>query len=324
MVRSGKIVFLVVVGALLSWGLVRAAVSKYQQKREAILAACKAEREKLGIQDISKMRDKCPTPEIKLVAPAKLSPGDQVEVTVTGKFPEGTRFLFGSDSVEVLKESTTADTYRATIKVAAGGGPEAVFLEALTPVCCVSKRREAALVVGGRFTWDFKVNNGWRIKGSADEPAAGSGSSAELKYMLEFYRGNETRPFARRRATVHPSASSGTPNYNFSISQEDEASMGAQAEYERLVKEMANPNLTDAQREKVMEQLQAMMQKMTEQMSQMGDPAYVKKLQAQQDEFGCSSLDVSMQNGILTGSLDCSQKVGRNIPVSGTLKFLGK
>ena len=73
-----------------------------------------------------------------------------------------------------------------------------------------------------------------------------------------------------------------------------------------------------------MQQLRATMQKMTEQMGRMGDPAYLKKLQAQQEEFGCTSLNVSMQNGTLTGSLQCSQKVGRNIPVKGTLKYLGK
>jgi hypothetical protein len=322
--RFGKSVSLVVVCTLLAWGLARAAISKYQQKRQEILAACKVEREKMGIKDISQIRAKCPTPEIRLVAPTKVSPGDQAEVTVTGKFPEGTRFLFGSDNIEIVKESTAANSYRASIKVAANGGPESIFLEALTPVCCVSTRREASLVIGGKFNWDLKADNGWRIKGSADVPPGGSGSSAELKYMLEFYRGNETAPFAKRRATVFPSGGSGTPSYNFSISQEDEANMSAQAEYERLAREIANPNLTDAQREKLMQQLQATMQKMTEQMGRMGDPAYLKKLQAQQEEFGCTSLNVSMQNGILTGSLQCSQKVGRNIPVNGNLKYLGK
>ena len=51
--RFGKSVSLVVVCTLLAWGLARAAISKYQQKRQEILAACKVEREKMGIKDIS-------------------------------------------------------------------------------------------------------------------------------------------------------------------------------------------------------------------------------------------------------------------------------
>jgi hypothetical protein len=322
--RFGRVAFQVVVFTILAWGITRAAISKYQQKRQEILASCKLERDKLGIKDAAQIRDKCPTPEIKLVSPAKVAPGDQVEVTVNGKFAAGTRFLFGSDSIEVVTESTAVNSYRATIKVAPGGGPETVFLEALTPVCCTSTRRESALVIGGKFEWNLKAGNGWRILGSAYAPPGGPGGSPELKYTLAFFRGAETAAFAKRVVTVFPSNSSGIPNYNFSISQEDESSQNVQAEYERLMTEMSNPNLTGAQREKLIQQLQAMAQKMTEQMKQMADPAYQKSLQAQQEQFGCASISVSLQNGSLTGNMRCSQKVGTNIPINGTMKYLGK
>ena len=55
----------------------------------------------------------------------------------------------------------------------------------------------------------------------------------------------------------------------------------------------------------------------------MSDPAYLKKLQAQQEEFGCSTINVTSQDGNLAGTMNCSQKVG-NLKITGTMKYLGK
>jgi hypothetical protein len=322
--RIGRTASLVVVCTLLAWGVSRAMISKYQQKRQEILAACKAEREKLGVAEQKELANKCATPEVALISPAMLAPGQTAEVTVTGKFPAGTRFLFESDCIEVVKESVTANTYHATVKVASECGPEAVTVEAFAPFCCKSGRLDHGLTVGGNFDWDLTAGNGWRVKGHPIPPAAGAGKTSELAFMLEFYRGNETAPFTKRSATLLPSAGSSPPSYYFSISSQDESSMSAQQEMERIGKQMANPNISEAERAKLTSRMQALLTNMTKDMSKMADPAYQKQLQAQADEFGCTAINVTVQNGSVTGTMSCSQKVGSNLKLTGTMKFLGK
>jgi FKBP-type peptidyl-prolyl cis-trans isomerase len=299
-------------------------ISKYQQKRQEILAACKAEREKLGVAEQKTLANKCPTPEVALISSATLSPGQTAEVTVTGKFPAGTRFLFDSDCIEVVKESVTANTYHATVKVGSDCGPEAVTVEAFAPFCCKSGRLDHGLTVGGNFNWDLTAGNGWRVKGHPVPPTAGAGKTSELAFMLEFYRGSETTPFTKRSATLFPSAGSSPPSYYFSISNQDESSTNAQQEMERISRQMANPNISEAERAKLMSQMQAILTNMTKDASKMMDPAYQKQLQAQADEFGCQTINVTVQNGSVTGTMTCSQKVGSNLKITGTLKFLGK
>ncbi len=324
MCRFRRTVSLVLVCALLALGVSRAMISKYEQKRQQILAACKAEREKLGVAEQKALAGKCQTPEIALVSPAMLNPGQTAEVTVTGKFPAGTRFLFESDCIDVLKESVAANTYHATVKVSAECGPETLAVEAFAPFCCKSGRLDHALTIGGNFEWDLTASNGWRVKAHAAAPEAGAGRSAELKYMLEFFRGNETAPFTRRAATLHPSTGSSSPSYYFSISNQDESSMNTQQEMEKISKQMANPSLSNAEREKLMKQMEALLTNMTKDANKMTDPAYMKQLQAKADEFGCGAINATVQNGSVTGTMNCSQKVGSNLKITGTMKAQAK
>jgi hypothetical protein len=319
--RFGRTALLVVVCAVLAWGTTHAALSKYQEKRKEILAACKAARDKLGVEQQKQVA--CLTPEIALVSPVVASPGQVVEVAVTGRFPAETRFLFESDSVEVVKESAAANSYRATIKVAPGGGPEALDVVAFIPVCCKSARASGAVAIGGNFEWDLKAGNGWIVKARPAAPAAG-GRSAELAYKLEFYRGSETAPFARRTATLYP-AQSDPPSYRFSISEQDESSsMGAQGEMAALFQQMADPKLSDAAREKLMQRLEAVQANMSKELAKMSDPAYMKQQQAQQEEFGCTAINLDSRNGALTGNMICGQKAGRDIKLTGTMTYRGK
>ena len=319
--RFGRIGFLIVTVVMLSWGVTHAALSKYQQKERAILDACKAAREKLTPQEQKQLQ--CNTPEIKLMSSATVRPGETMEVAVTGKFPAGTQFVFQSDSVEVLKESSNANSYRATIKVAYGGGPENLSIAAFIPVCCKSARQSNAIIVTGNFEWELKAANGWTVKAHSKAPAAGERQTRELAYMLEFFRGAETIPFEKRGATLHPEQSD-PPRYYFSISKQDESSMNAQQQMQAIGQQMQNPNLSDADREKLMNKMQDMVTKMTQEAQKMSDPAYIKKLQAQEQEFGCTAINLQLQKGAATGNMLCSEKVGRNIALTGTMKYIAK
>jgi hypothetical protein len=305
---------------LLAWGVGRAAISKYQQKRNEILEACKAERGKLSPAEQKGLDTKCPTPEISLVSPSTLTPGQTADVSVTGKFPAGTRFLFESDCIEVLKESVAPNSYHATIKVGPGCGPQNVDLSAFAPVCCKNGRRSRALVVAGSFAWEFTASNSWRVK--AKEMPGGQGRSADPQYMLEFYRGNEAAPFTKHRATLFPSQGN-LPSYSFSINQEDEAASNPMREMEALGQKLSDPNLSDDERDKLTKKMEELTAGMEKQVAQMSDPAYLKKLQAQQEEFGCSTINVTSQDGNLAGTMNCGQKVG-NLKITGTMKYLGK
>jgi hypothetical protein len=71
------------------------------------------------------------------------------------------------------------------------------------------------------------------------------------------------------------------------------------------------------QLEKAGVEMQASMQKMT-------DPAYIKSMEEKKKNFGCERMELRTQAGKLTGELRCSQSVGARIPVTGSVKFLGR
>jgi len=321
--RYGKGVALVVVCGLLTWGIGRAAISKYQQKRQEVLAACKAEREKLGPAEQKALEGKCPTPEVSLVSPEMLTPGQTAEVTVTGKFPAGSRVLFTSDCLEVLKEATAANSYRATVKVGADCGPQKASVEVYIPLCCKSGRKYEAITVGGTFAWNMTSSNGWRIAGRMEPPATGETRSSDITCVLEFYRGSETTPFTKHRATIYPSGGE-VPSYSFSIDSQESTGSSPMEEMGKIGQAMMNPNMTDADRDKLMKQMEALTEAMTKEAAKMSDPSYMKQLQAKQDEFGCSRINVTAQNGVLTGTMNCSQKVGTGLKITGTMKYMGK
>jgi hypothetical protein len=53
-------------------------------------------------------------------------------------------------------------------------------------------------------------------------------------------------------------------------------------------------------------------------------PDYVKQLQDKEQAFGCTAINLKLDNGVATGSMTCSQKVGSSIALTGTLKSLAK
>jgi hypothetical protein len=322
--RYAKAAAFVAVCGLLAWGIGRAAISKYQQKRQEIFTGCQAERAKLSPADLKALPAKCPTPEVSLVSPAMLTPGQTAEVSVTGKFPAGSRVLFTSDCLEVLKEATAANSYRATVKVGADCGPQKVNVEVIVPVCCKTGRGNDAITVGGNFVWDMTASNGWRVAGRAELPAPGEQRSSDIRYMLEFYRGSETAPFTKHRATLFPSGGD-VPSYTFSIESQESTGSSPMEEMTKIGEAMRNPNLSDADRDKLMKRVEDLTAAMTKEAQKMGDPNYIKQLQAKEELFGCTNIYVTAApGGVLSGNMRCSQKVGNNLKITGTMKYLGK
>ncbi len=317
---------LVCVVVLLVGGLTRASLKKFEQHRQAIMTASQAEQKRLGLTDRTALYAKHPSPEITLAPCLLLPPGGTGELVVKGKFQPGTQFVITSDNIEVIKEAATATEYRATIKAAPGIGPDSASVEAYTPVSGANDRSASVIFVGGKFEWEVKADNGWRVKARNEtDTRCGSGKSGDptVTYLLEFFKGVETTPFAKRQATLYYDQYNS--KYNFSISDQDEEAMDFQAEVKKMYTKLADPNLSDTERDTLMAKMQALTQKM---IAGANDMAAMQKKAAEQEakkkEFGCRDLSLTVgTGGALTGQIRCGQNVGQP-KVTGAMKFLAK
>jgi hypothetical protein len=73
-----------------------------------------------------------------------------------------------------------------------------------------------------------------------------------------------------------------------------------------------------------MAKMEALIENMTKEATKITDPAYIKQLQAKADEFACGTINLTVQNGAVTGTMSCSQKVGSNLKITGSMKAPAK
>lgn len=318
---SAKRVAYVAVAALATLGLCRAIAFRFQEKENAIRKANQEQMQKLGLTRAA-AKAKYPTPEIGLVSRACLLPGGTGDVVVKGKFVPGTKFIFQNDSLEVVKESLARGEYRATLKAAPGIGPQTAALMVISPVSGISVRQDRVAVVSGKYEWTMESANGWRIVArSAGDKPCGAAGSADDPYEVLFYRKGEANPFEKRSATLYHSLYEKT-NHRFSISQEDPKSAGG--EMKALAEKMMDPKIAPAQRNELMKQFQKAQEQMVAEMKKMGDPSYVKQLEARKQQFGCERIELEVAGGAFTGRMRCSQTVGTQIALTGAMKLLGR
>ena len=327
MFTSTKRVACVLTLALFALGLGRAALSRYQEKEQAIRAACRDQMQKSGLTPAA-AKARYPTPEISMASIGCLLPGETAEVVLRGKFAPGTQFVFENDNLEVVKESLTGGEYRATLKAAPGLGPETAAVTAITPVSGISTRMDPAVGIGGRYEWTMNAANGWKVVArSAGNPVCGSGpSSSGGAYELTFFHKDEAAPFEKRNATLHFSLYDQN-NYSFSIDSQNTMGGlpgGDPQQMQALVQKMMDPNLSIEQREQLMQRMAKMQEQVQANMQKMLDPANMKKMQEAQLQFGCQRIQLQMQGGGLTGEMRCAEAVGTRLGLTGTVKFLGR
>ena len=301
---------------LLAFSLCRAGLSRFQERERAIRQACAA-------QAPGAVKPKYPTPEIRIVSAACLQPGGTGEVVIQGNLPPNSKFVFENDNIEVLKESVTAGVHRITLKAAAGTGPQTANVTALTPNCR-SARADNAVVVTGKYEWVMNAANGWKIVArSPSGKSCGGPPTPGDPYDLAFYRRGETTPFEMRSATLYFSVYEDT-NYRFNVSNEDPAVKAGTEDFTNLMQKLADPKLSDAQRDAIMKRLTAAQAQMQANMQKMMDPTYAKAQQAKREEFGCERIELKAPGPNFTGRMRCSQKVGINIGITGTLASLSR
>lgn len=309
----------VLLGALVVFGIARAANSHYAERRSAFYESQQAERKRLGLTDWRQVIAKYPTPEITLCRAARIVPGATGEVTVGGKFVPGSKFLFENDVVEVVAESATATEYHATVRVAAGVGPGYSPLHVFAAVSGIEASHPCpAVYIGGKYEWEFTAQNGWRIKLHPKGDSFPKEGMQETPYTAEFYRGNEAKPFEVREFSL----GLGGPLYGNSYSggfAESSNQSGPMADMEQIMKKLYDPNTSPEERARLT-------QRMVEAQQQMTDPANAMKAQQQQQqkdaEFGCKNMHFSDSADSVEGQISCGQKVG-TIAIKGTRRFVG-
>lgn len=316
-------VALALVGLALVLGFARGALTKFQQQRQAIIAKAEAERNRLGINDRKTLYAKYPTPEIGLVTAACLAPGETGEVILKGQFPPGTKVLFDSDRIEVLRENITPTEYRATVKVPPDITPMSVRIEVITPVSAAYANRDNVIVITGKYEWLLKAANGWRIRAFLLEDNRCQSENGKMKYTVEFYRGAETKPFETRTATLHyDQYTTGRP-YNFDI-EEEAAGGNAQKEMEEIARKFQSGNLSDAEMTKLMARMEQIQQELQAEYAKMASPDYIRQLEEKKQQFGCEDMYLKVTGTQVDGYLRCSEKVGSEIALTGTIKYMGR
>ena len=313
---------------LVVFGLARAGNSHYMEHRRAFYDSLEGERKRLGLTDWAQIKGKYPTPEITLCHAARVTPGTTGEVAIRGKFVPGTKFLFENDNVEVVKENATATEYHATVRVPAGLGPGYSPLHVLAAVSGIEASPPcSAVYIGGKYEWDFTAPNGWRIKiRTSKDPFPKDAEDPVATYAAEFYRGNESQPFQVRDLQLGLIGDLYGNPYEGGLAATNAAAQKEQDDYQTIMKKLADPNLSDQERDKLMNRMSEAAAKQAADMQKMMDPNYVRqqqqKIAQDQAEFGCQHISFSTAADSVTGKITCGQKIG-TLQITGTRRYVG-
>lgn len=241
-------------------------------------------------------------------------PGSVVDLTIKGKFPAGSRFIFDGDNVEVVKEKVSENSYDVSLRIAPLAGPSVIQTEVFLPVTCGQSGWVPVAIVGGKYAWDLTSStNGWKVQLRSDGAglALTPDGKFEETYTAEFYRNSEAKPFQVRRATLSPV---GEGLYAFSVS--DAASKpgetgveSLQATQDRIMKRMADPTVSDAEKEKLSAEFSAALEKFGTQVN-----TFVAQTN---DLFTCRPGSLKWDGKTASGTLQCSMNA---LNLTGTMK----
>jgi len=341
----------VVVVILLVAGVIRAVSDRHAERRDAILAACRSELKSAGLTAAA-AKNKYPTPELALCRCARVTPGGVGEVVVRGTFRQGTKFLFNSDKVQVVKEALVASPgqkeseYHVTIKAAQVSLPEFISLESFEPQLCRGISCPA-VYIGGKYEWNFTADNGWKIQlRQVKEPGCGQGETTAV-YHAEFFRPSEAKAFEASdvRVGCHQDECDGNFEEGRGATAQQQKLMTAmqnvspeekkrseqrvkelQAQMEVEQKKMQNfANLSAAEQKKIMDRLQEIGKQMAEALTPKGVAAAQKEMEQNKAEFGCHNINFALKGNALEGNMSCGEKVGNHgqLKLQGTSKFVG-
>jgi hypothetical protein len=289
-----KLLWAVLLPCLIVSGTLSAQSTKFQAERDRLTDEAAAEANARGFgQEDPRFMDYLPA-ILRPVSIQKVVPGESVSVSLAGTIPPGVTVLSDRDGA-VLSGATLSGTgYSARLSAAPAEVPGFVRLWAFTPVSASSANVPVAFIDAN---WRFDLAaDGLTIKVFPAEKTfrLEDEMNASLAYRAEFYKPGETTPFATRDGAMNYSVGD-EPRLRLDISLWEQKS-SPQAEMEELSARLADPNLSDADRDALGERLAAAQQRMVEDlMKDMNtDPAVLNK---QQDDFGCRLVQVYPETG---------------------------
>jgi len=304
-------VFVALLALALAGAAVRAAGrQKFSDARAALLRQFQSEQQAQGPaapNQRAALFRKYPTPEITLVKPVAVSPGQAAPVSLGGRFADRTAFLVDNDDVELVNPVSSATGFKATLKASPTALPGFASVHAFTPVSG-AWARSAVAFVGAPAAFTFNASNGWTIRLTPEARAFEvADREARLPYRADFHRAGEAQPFERMGGTLRVGADD-EPGGTFHLSLHAAAS--AQAEMEALQKKyLSDPQammrLSAREQDELSKKMEALTEKMVKEAEAvLADPA---SAQRKQDEFGCNALSFSFGG---EGSLRCGRKLG--------------
>lgn len=303
--------------------VVRAGKTKFWEKRKELSQADRADQERLGLAGGANRKAlyaKYPTPEVTLCKPIVLAPGSSAPLTLTGRFPEKTTFLVANDQVEIEEGTLAAGRYTTKATVAADAAAGYAPIYAIAPVSGANTMCPA-LFIGPISSYDLTSTNGWTIKltpqGKAFEV---NKEDARLLYTAAFSKEGETAPFRKMSAKLVLRFDQETGKEVY-LSLEPLAADGSpDAELTAIQKKMSDPSFAKLPAAE-MDRLIKRMTELTEQrLKIVSAPDYAQKMQKEQEDFGCTSMSLTVGGGEVNGHVQCGRNVGRNgdVRLTGT------
>ncbi len=140
----------VAAGVVLLAGVARTASGTFSEQWRAIMDKAAADQKRLGLTR-SQAKAQYPTPEIGMCSRTGIAPGATGELSASGKFQDGTAFLFNNPYVEVLDQKVQPGEYHATVRLseeARNGNPGlmSIMLVAVAPVSTANRSCVAGYV----------------------------------------------------------------------------------------------------------------------------------------------------------------------------------
>jgi hypothetical protein len=312
-------------GLGMAGAVARASSTKFWEKRRALNAELKAEQERLGLSGRANEKAlyaQYPTPEITLCKPVVIAPGASAPVTLTGKFSDKTTFLVANDHVELESAAGAVAAGKFTAKVTAAADAPAGYAQiyAIAPVSGANNACPAVFV-GKASSYDLKADNGWTIKVTPAAKTFEVGKEeAKLPYQVAFIKDGETAPF-KKMSTVLSLRFNQETGREISLSLQPMAAEGSpEAELAEIQKKISNIQAFMKLPQKEQDRLTKRMGELIElNLKNVSAPDYSQKLLKEQEEFGCSYLNLTIKGDAITGRSQCGKNVGKN----GSLQLTG-
>jgi hypothetical protein len=270
-----------------------------------------------GLDLLDPVLDKLyPYAEFQPVRIQKMMAGGSITVNLTGAIPPGSTILSDRDAAVLSGVTQTAKSYSARIAVGPGEGPGFVRLWSFTPVHHVWTVVPVAFI-DTIYRFDLKSANGITVKlVPTDKTFNVTDREARLNYQADFYKGDDPKPFETRAADIFFMTSE-DPRTMIDIGMK-EADASPEKELQAIGEQLSDSSITEAQRQKLMQQMAVLQQRMIENMlkNAQADPAIAQK---KIDDFGCRRLQVYPEAGT---AVKATMLCGKNFN-NGVLELAG-